>query len=78
MSLTITVPDELEVALKQRAQADGMAPGEFIVRVLAKALVPPTDPLDAFIGRFETGIPDLAKRPEDYLAETYADRHETP
>jgi len=35
------------------------------------------DSLDAFIGRFDTGITDLAERHDEYLAQTYIDRHES-
>lgn len=33
--------------------------------------------LEAFIGRFETGLQDLAQRHDDYLADEYSDTHES-
>jgi len=54
----------------------GVSPRDFVNQTLSATLTPNGDPLDEFIGRFESGIPDLGRRHDDYLSATYADRHE--
>ncbi len=36
---------------------------------------PATDPIAPFIGAFHSGVPDLAERHDEYLAQSYADTH---
>ena len=38
---------------------------------------PAQDPLAPFLGAFEATVPDVVQRHDDYLAEAYADTHDS-
>jgi len=60
MALTIALADDIEKVVTEQARAAGVSPRDFVNQTLSATLTPNGDPLDEFIGRFESGIPDLA------------------
>lgn len=84
MSHTFSISDETYRAIGAIAATRGHSVEELFDEWIASFGHPTTptwttvghDPLARFIGAFETTVPDLLQRHDDYLAEAAADRHD--
>lgn len=67
-TMTLNVPEELYRSLVQRAEEAGQEPESLAVQLLARATEPgANDPLEAFIGAFDSQGSDWADRHDAYL-----------
>lgn len=64
-AMTLNVPDEVYRSLVQRAEEAGQKPESLAVQLLASATEP--DPLEEFIGAFDSRGSDWADRHDAYL-----------
>jgi hypothetical protein len=84
-TLTIELPEEVFEPLEKRSVERGIRPQELVLtwvrqQIEAEETAYPvtleTDPLARFIGAFDSGLPDLARRHDEYLAEAYQETHD--
>ena len=70
MSLTLTLPVDLEERLKQEAKRQGVPPAEYALRILNTHLTPPNGPTGAVAllqSWIDEGDPEEQKQTGDYL-----------
>lgn len=69
-SLTLEVPDTVYEPLAKTAEQKGQTPEELAVEWLATAVQQcADDPLEKFIGAFDSGVTDLGTHHDDYLGQ---------
>ncbi len=67
-TLKIELPDDLYEMLQKFAEKSGQTPEQFAQEWLSHALeISKTDPLESFIGAFNTALEDWAERHDVYL-----------
>ena len=85
------ITDELYAKLRAAAESQGQSPDTFAAEVLAHVVddqknvpddptptprhLPPDHPFYKLAGIFTSGLGDLGRRHDEYLAEEYADDH---
>jgi hypothetical protein len=76
-TLSIELPDEVYQTLLETADRLGQSP-EAIVRqwIVTQHQTQASDPLDSFIGAFNSDIPDWTSRHDDYLGATLVETHD--
>lgn len=69
-TLTLEVPDEIYLSLLQRARLAGQTPEDLAVQWLSQAASSSTeDPIERFIGAFDSGLTDLGSEHDRYLGQ---------
>lgn len=76
-TLSIEVPETLYDLLVKRAEEMGQPPETLAAEWLAAAAerTAQDDPLEPFIGAFDTGVSDWATRHDEYLGQAVLDDH---
>jgi hypothetical protein len=74
----IEVPEDIYESLLKTSEQTGQPPEELIVEWLstvARYMI--DDPVEEFIGAFESGIPDLAEQHDAYIGKALAAKLDT-
>jgi hypothetical protein len=72
-TVQIEVPEEIYDSLLKESKQTGQPPEEVIVEWLSKAAHDiDSDPVERFIGAFDSGVPDLAEHHDKYIGEAIA------
>lgn len=71
-TLTLEVPDDVYQSLLKTAKETGQAPEFLAVRWLATATQTPADPLEHFIGAFNSQGSDWIEHHDEYLGSAAA------
>lgn len=78
-SLTLELPETVYQSLIKTATQTGQAPEILAVQWLKKITQQQeTDPLEKFIGAFNSNIPYWVDEHEKYLGQSFLDKHEEP
>jgi hypothetical protein len=72
-TLTLEVPEKVYVPLVKAAQQTGKTPEEMAVQYLTSVVTRfDDDPLEKFIGAFDSGVADWADRHDEYIGKALA------
>jgi hypothetical protein len=78
-TLMLQIPEELYLPLQTLAQQSGKTPEEFTLFWLAAAIHQfENDPVEAFIGSVDSGVPDWTQESDRYLGDELINTHEAP
>jgi predicted transcriptional regulator len=70
-TLTLEIPEDVFESLEKIAKQTGRTPEEIILHSIAThARQAADDPLDKWIGAFDSGIPDWADNHDKYIGES--------
>ena len=73
-TLTLELPEEVYEPLVKSAEQLGKAPEQVAVQILTESVRQlEDDPIEKFIGAFDSGIPDLGTRHHEYVGQSLAD-----
>ena len=76
-TLSIELPDEVYQTLLQTSQRLGQSPEVMVCQwILNQHSSQVTEPLDAFIGAFNSDIPDWTSRHDEYLGAALLEAHD--
>jgi len=69
-TLTLEIPEEVYEPLAKTAEQMGQTPEEVALQwLVVTARQYADDPIEKFIGAFDSGVPDLATRHDDYIGQ---------
>jgi hypothetical protein len=72
-TLTLEVPEKVYVPLVKAARQTGKTPEEMAVQYLTSVVTRfDDDPLEKFIGAFDSGVTDWADRHDEYIGKALA------
>lgn len=70
-TLTLEIPEDVFESLQKIAKQTGRTPEEIILQSVAThARQVADDPLDKWIGAFDSGLPDLGTRHHEYVGQS--------
>lgn len=73
-TLTLELPEEVYAPLVKSAEQLGKAPEQMAVQILAEGVRQfEDDPIEKFIGAFDSGVHDLGTRHHEYISQALAD-----
>jgi hypothetical protein len=73
-TLTLELPEEIYEPLVKSAEQLGKAAEQMAVQILADSVRQfEDDPIEKFIGAFDSGVPDLGTRHHEYIGQSLAD-----
>jgi hypothetical protein len=76
-TLSIELPDEVYQSLLQTAQRSGQSPEAIVSQwIVNQHQTPAPDPLDSFIGGFNSEIPDWTSRHDELLGAALLETHD--
>lgn len=76
-TLLIELPDEIYQTLLQTAEQLGQSPEAIVTQwIVNQHQTQASDPLDNFIGAFNSEIPDWTSRHDDYLSAALLETHD--
>lgn len=76
-TLSIELPDEVYQTLCQTAERLGQSPEAIVSQwIISQHNTQVPDPLDAFIGAFNSNIPDWTERHDEYIGVALLETHD--
>ncbi|HKP84762.1 MAG TPA: hypothetical protein VJZ26_01620 [Blastocatellia bacterium] len=73
-TLTLELSEEVYEPLAKSAEQVGKTPEQMVVQILTESIRQfEDDPIEKFIGAFDSGITDLGTRHHEYIGQSLAD-----